>query len=303
MEGAGLGSSDHVLRDLYCVANGGEQSDGEMPLLAWQQGRASFPEGFSDESGDCPAEPVTSEREDLQTEIGREVVVEEFQLDAASEEARWQQFRSEFTDILQSSEHCMEEEEAHPSSAEEDARAMRQQLLIDTITAMHSAAGKQTESKQDQELPETQSTENCSGVSGVGCVNPAVMGVLPSSTNAQFHGQRDLLSLNRLETIHESELDRMLEQVESEIQSRAVRGESPILEGTGLEGAPPTLPVEHTGAESGNALLMKELEQLNRKQSKLAVSVGTSTILDATTVQRGMLQYIEKCYRSSRKCT
>lgn len=294
---------DHVLPDLHSVSMGGKQSDdgGTLPL-AWQKGSASIPEGFSDESGSGQGEIVISEREGLLTEISDEVVVEEFQLDAASEEAKWQQFKSEFTDILQSSEHHMEEEEAQRSRQEEGARAMRQQLLIDAITAMHSAAGRQTESKQNQEHLETQSTENHSDMSGVVHVKPSGTGVLPASTNAQPHRQRDILSISRLETICESDLDRMLEQVESEAQSRAARGESPIVQRNRQEGAPPTLPIVHTSSESGNALLMKELEELNQKQLGVTVSVGTSTFSDTTTAQQGILQYIIKCTKSGRKC-
>lgn len=298
LEGVGL---DHVLPDLHSVSMGGKQSDdgGTLPL-AWQKGSASIPEGFSDESGSGQGEIVISEREGLLTEISEEVVVEEFQLDAASEEAKWQQFKSEFTDILQGSEHHMEEEEAQQSRQEEGARAMRQQLLIDAITAMHSAAGRQTESKQNLEHLETQSAENHSDMSGV--AKPSGTGVLPASTNSQPHRQRDILSISRLETICESDLDRMLEQVESEAQSRAARGESPIVQHNRQEGAPPTVPIVHTSSESGNALLMKELEELNQKQLEVTVSVGTSTFSDTTTAQQGILQCIIKCTKSGRKC-
>lgn len=300
LEGVGL---DHVLPDMHSVSTGSKQSDdGGIPPLAWQEGSASIPEGFSNESGGGQGEIVISEREGLLTDFSGEVVVEEFQVDAATEEAKWQQFKSEFTDILQSSEHHMEEEEAQRSRQEEGARAMRQQLLIDAITAMHSAAGRQTESKQNQEHLETQSTENHSDMNGVVHVKPSGTGVLPASTNAQPHRQRDILSISRLETICESDLDRMLEQVESEAQSRAARGESPIVQRNRQKGAPPTLPIVHTSAESGNALLMKGLEELNQKQLEVTVSVGTSTFSDTTTTQRGILQYIIKCNKSGRKC-
>ena len=225
------------------------------------------------------------------------------------EETQWEQFKSEFTDTLESSEQHIEEETRLGTQGAEDVRCLRQQLLIDAITALHSeieenqagthSATERVEAEQIQESPESCSTVNThlGGVASRATISDMTrLSSYPSTSNDVLSlRQTGILSLGRLETIHESKLDRMLELVEGGTQPEAVWGESPIVDSRGQGRNVPHPPlVWETNGETGNEVLMKELEQLSKKQSKQTVSTGTSTSTDTEDTQRGRYTVISE---------
>ena len=250
-----------------------------------------------------PEGAVTSKREDV-----TEVCAAKVQPCSEETELEWEQFKSEFTDTLESSEQHIEEEKTRlGTQVADDVRCLRQQLLIDAITALHSAtpgeekqaavlfATDQTEAEQIQEFPESWSTVDAH-------LRGSEAGNIPVSDTSAFSSymstscdvlsprQTGFLSLGRLETIHESKIDRMLELVESGTQPEALWGKSPNIDGGVQERDLPHLPlVWEMNAETGSEVLMKKLEQLSEKQSKQMVSTGTSTSTDATNARQGIL--------------
>ena len=223
----------------------------------------------------------------------------EIQPDPCGEEMKWEQFKSEFTDTLESSEQHIEEETRLGTQGAEDVRSLRQQLLIDAITALHSetegnqagthSATEHVKAEQIQESPESRSTVDNHSEEGVASKDMTRLSSYPSGSNdALSLRQTGILSLRRLETIHESKLDRMLELVESGTQPEAVQGESPIVDSRGQGRNVPHPPlVWDTNGETGSEVLMKELEQLSKEQSKQTVSTATSTSTDTKDTQRG----------------
>ena len=233
----------------------------------------------------------------------------EIRPDPCSEETQWEQFKSEFTYTLESSEQHIEEETRLSTQGAEDVRCLRQQLLIDAITALHTDTGENqavthsaTEQVEAEEIQE--STESCStvnthlgGVASRATISDMTRLSSFTSTSSDVLSLRQtgILSLGRLETIHESKLDRMLELVEGGTQPEAVRGESPIVDSRGQGRNVPHPPlVWDTNGETGNEVLMKELEQLSKKQSKQTVSTGTSTSTDTEDTQRGRYTVISE---------
>ena len=262
-----------------------------------------------------PEGAVTSKREDV-----TEVCAAEVQPCSEETELEWEQFKSEFTDTLESSEqHIKEEETVLGTQVADDVRCLRQQLLIDAITALHSATPgeekqpavhsvtpgeeqaavlsvtDQMEAEQIQEFPESWSTVDAHlRGSDAGNVPVSDTSALSSYTSTSSDvlspRQTGFLSLGRLETIHESKIDRMLELVESGTQPEALWEKSPDIDGGVQERDLPHLPlVWEMNAETGSEVLMKELEKLSEKQSKQTVSTGTSTSTDATNTQQGIL--------------
>ena len=296
LEEVGFTSNDQVLCDVYTVATGGcEQSDGSgVESLAQRNGSS-----FLDEGG-----AVTSKRKDI-----AEMYAAEIQPDPCGEETQWEQFKSEFTDTLESSEQHIEEETRLGTQGAQDVRCLRQQLLIDAITALHSetvgeenqaATHSATGAEQIQESPESWSTVDThlgEGAASIATISDMThLSSYPSnSSDALSLRQTAVLSLGRLETIHESKLDRMLELVESGTQPEAVRGESPIngSRGQGRKQPHPPL-VWDTNGETDSEVLMKELEQLSQKQSKQTVSTGTSTCTDTRDTQQGRYTIISE---------
>ena len=284
-DGSGVGFNDQVLCDVYTVATGGCDGSGVEPLA--QRDGPFLEEG----------EAVTSKRTDI-----AEMCAGKIQPDPCGEETQWEQFKSEFTDTLESSEQHIEEETHPGTQGEEGVRCLRQQLLIDAITALHSetagekqagthSATEQMGAEQIQESPESWSTvDNHSGEGAASNGTISDMSHLSSypSTSSDLLSLRQtgVLSLGRLETIHESKLDRMLELVESGTQPDAVWEKSPIVGSRGQGRNQPPLVWEADG-DSGSEVLMKELEQLSENQSKQTVSTGTSTSTDARDIQQG----------------
>ena len=259
-----------------------------------------------------PEGAVTSKRDVT------EVCAAEVQPCSEETELEWEQFKSEFTDTLESSEqHIKEEETRLGTQVADDVRCLRQQLLIDAITALHLAtpgeekqaavhsATDQTEAEQIQEFPESWSTVDAHlRGSDAGNVpvsdTSAVSSYMSTSCDMLSPRQTGFLSLGRLETIHESKIDRMLELVESGTQPEALWGKSPNIDGGVQERDLPHLPlVWEMNAETGSEVLMKDLEQLSEKQSKQMVSTGTSTSTDATNTRQGILSSLGnklKCF-------
>ena len=289
LEEVGLSRNDLVLRDV-CTAATAQSDGGRVESLAQPEESP-----FSDEGKRESA--VTSKREDV-----TEVCAAEVQ--PCSEE-EWEQFKSEFTDTLERSEqHIKEEEISLGTQGADDVRCLRQQLLIDAITALHSttpgeekqtsvhSATDQTEAEQIQEFPESWSTVDAhlgGSVAGNAPVSDtsALSSYTSTSSDVLSPRQTGFLSLGRLETIHESKIDRMLELVESGTQLEALWGKSPDVDGGVQERNLPL--VWETNAETGSEVLMKELKKLSEKQSKQTVSTGTSTSTDAADIRQGIL--------------
>ena len=300
LEEVGLSRNDLVLRDV-CTAATAQSDGGRVESLAQPEESP-----FSDEGKRESA--VTSKREDV-----TEVCAAEVQ--PCSEE-EWEQFKSEFTDTLENSEqHIKKEETRLGTQGADDVRCLRQQLLIDAITAFHSATPReekqaavhsatpgeakqaavlsdQTEAEQIQEFPESWSTVDAhlgGSVAGNAPVSDtsALSSYTSTSSDVLSPRQTGFLSLGRLETIHESKIDRMLELVESGTQLEALWGKSPDVDGGVQERSLPL--VWETNAETGSEVLMKELKKLSEKQSKQTVSTGTSTSTDAADIRQGIL--------------
>ena len=266
---------------------------------------------FSDE--EKPEGDFTSKREDV-----TEVCAAEVQPCSEETELEWEQFKSEFKNTLESSEqHIKEEETVLGTQVADDVRCLRQQLLIDAITALHSATPgeekqaavlsvtDQMEAEQIQEFPESWSTVDAHlRGSDAGNVpvsdTSAVSSYMSTSCDMLSPRQTGFLSLGRLETIHESKIDRMLELVESGTQPEALWEKSPDIDGGVQERDLPHLPlVWEMNAETGSEVLMKKLKKLSEKQSKQMVSTGTSTSTDATNTRQGILSSLGnklKCF-------
>ena len=290
LEEVGLSRNDLVLHDVCTAATA--QFDGCGVESLAQPEESPFPDEGKPEGA------VTSKREDV-----TEVCAAEVQ--PCSEETEWEQFKSEFTDTLERSEqHIKEEEISLGTQGADDVRCLRQQLLIDAITAFHSAtpgeekqtfvhsATDQTEAEQIQEFPESWSTVDAhlgGSVAGNAPVSDtsALSSYTSTSSDVLSPRQTGFLSLGRLETIHESKIDRMLELVESGTQLEALWGKSPDVDGGVQERNLPL--VWETNAETGSEVLMKELKKLSEKQSKQTVSTGTSTSTDAADIRQGIL--------------
>ena len=158
-----------------------------------------------------------------------------------SAEQEWLKFKSEFTDTLVDSEQQIVKEESQlDGSGGLLGDSLREKLLINAITAMHSSrtdsnqvpneqASHTTSTLSTKDDTKTANPQNCSSfVSSLGCSDGyEATDQLTSSSSADSDEQevfddsvpvapaspstrqKGLLSFNKLETIQEAELDRL----------------------------------------------------------------------------------------------
>ena len=149
----------------------------------------------------------------------------------------WDQFKSEFTESLQESEDRIVSEQH--GGGELPIDTVKQQLLVDAILAMHA---------------DTQGDTHQGGTGVSGLVNVTGSSEGPRSPSKL---RRSLLSMSTLETIHEAELDRLLE---SDVQ---------VLSGTHTPGGDPPPPAPKLVWEKEDTgQLMKDLELLSKTEAK-----------------------------------
>ena len=154
--------------------------------------------------------------------------------------------KSAFFDVLQMSEQELEEDQNKESQHKE---SLRQQMVINAITSMHSSV-KPTDTDQEEATTDTS-------------VTPVPVATSPTADAdiilvSPMQKSKTLLSVIKLETIHESELDKVLESMESE---------EPVAPERKSEGPPPPK-IAWASVPTNNDTLMKQLEQLSHDQSK-----------------------------------
>lgn len=155
--------------------------------------------------------------------------------------SNWDRFKSEFSESLQESE-----ERLASGNIKGPIEDLKQQLLLNAILSMHddTSNSKHHESTVNSDPVESE---------------------MPKSPSKL---RRSLLSINSLETIHESELDRLLESDSLVLMdSRAADSVEESLV------TPPKLVWERE--DTGE--LMKELEKLSKSEAKETRSIGLRT--------------------------
>lgn len=156
----------------------------------------------------------------------------------SSKETDWCKFKSEFSEMLQASEEKIVSDDGNIP-----VHDFKQQLLLNAILSMHSDTGAHQESLEDatisSETPES-----------------------PSKL------RRRLLSMNSLETIHEYELDKLLESdtLSSDSQPTVAIGDGQLV-------APPALRLVWEKEDTGQ--LMKELEKFTKTKTAEATQSGS----------------------------
>lgn len=180
-------------------------------------------------------------------ESEREKPVEHAQVD-------WNKFKEEFSAMLQTSQEkiAMDSNEMTDDLSKE---AIHEQLLINAISMLHSS--------EQEGTPVSQPSFNS--------FNSAMLRVGELSPLRQ---RKRLLSQGTLETIHESEIDKVLEMADVPNQ-QGDENQNPPTE------APPLPKFVWDSEDNGDASLMKELEQLSLSQSAESSTVD----LTATHVQ------------------
>ena len=193
-----------------------------------------------------------------------------------SKENSWNDFKTEFSDVLKVSEEKIASGEIHlqqkPTTASNDAK---HDFLIEMIKAIH-------DSREPPSLDEVGSVEN---LKQGGAVDQSLAGEsVPSkpSQSSPTRPRKQLLSLSTLETIHESDLDRLLETVESAIADGSQSfGHDEVFNLTDSDTMSPASPhpklwgmKDSSSSDSANEDLMKQLQQLSLSQSKGAKVVG-----------------------------
>ncbi len=143
----------------------------------------------------------------------------------SSKEIDWCKFKSEFSESLQASEEKIVSEDGNIP-----VHDFKQQLLLNAILSMHSDTGAHQESLEDATI----SVE---------------------TPKSPLKLRRRLLSMNSLETIHENELDKLLES-----DTLLSHSQPTVAIGDGQLVAPPALRLVWEKEDTGQ--LMKELEKL-----------------------------------------
>ena len=148
---------------------------------------------------------------------------------------------------------------------------MRHDLIIEMITSLHDArecatkAGGLVESKQDN---------------------------LAHKQNSPTRPRRQLLSLSTLETIHEAEIDRLLESMENSAPEPVQNGNDP----SGSE-AMSALPPKEWGIqeETSNDQLLEQLHQLSLRQANGRKGYGDRMVSSAQTANglQGAHQHLQ----------
>lgn len=189
-----------------------------------------------------------------------------------SKENSWNDFKTEFSDILKVSEEKIESGEIHiqqkPATNASDAR---QDFLIEMIKAIHDS--REPPSLEEDENGTTDTVEV-----GKGQQPPAGESGAASkpSQSSPTKPRKQLLSLSTLETIHESDLDRLLESVDSAISDGNTQffDNDEIFNLTDSDVTSPTSPppkswgIKDSSSDSASEDLMKQLQQLSVSQSR-----------------------------------
>lgn len=157
-------------------------------------------------------------------------------------EIDWLKFKSDFTNLLQASETKL-------ASGQIDERGipldLKQQLLVDAIVAVHS----------EQDMPQAEQ-----GSPSTGCLEHNDRGHTRSleCSNSPSRMRKGILSLSALETIHETELDRVLEAMPDLTMCHAPASNQTANEAVTMDKPRPKLVWDKEDTDT----LMGELEQL-----------------------------------------
>ena len=187
--------------------------------------------------------------------------------------ADWSKFKREFTESLQTSEKKMSSEQ--PPEAVTSPSAIRQQLLIDAITSLHSSRQSHL-SHEHNEPPSSRlavQAENDSthvhvhvGEELSSAGSEKAKSAHEQQEQMSLSSQKGLLSLKAFETIHESSLDHVLKDIDVSLRGSSDESSLPA-----SDPSPPppklawsTSTCKDKGGE-GEAL-MKELERLSIAQ-------------------------------------
>lgn len=215
--------------------------------------------------------------------------------DSGLEDTDWAKFKTDFAEKLRMSENKINHSEVPPEAfATSSATAIRQQLLIDAITTLHSS-GRSYQADEghkghlgiDDSRPKhslfAKQKDNDSRIGEVDKIDLTGSSAMSEhSTNQQKLpsqlSQKSLLSLDVFENIHESSLDHFLENVDNIVLDSATERnhnaeESSTSRSRGAAPPPPSkLAWSSASVDSGNETLMEELEHLSSTQSSKTTS-------------------------------
>ena len=196
----------------------------------------------------------------------REVIAEHVEVD-------WNKFKEEFSATLQTSQEKLSMEQSNEVHVADDLsrKAVHEQLLINAIAMMHSTA------EQEEQMDPSASSQSFS-VSGSSVTHK--LGEL-----SPLRQRKRLLSQGTLETIHESEIDKVLDMADVPYQQDYDTKENrkPPIEG------PPLPKFVWDNEDKSEDDLMKELEQLSFSQTRESSSVGGHNDVISSYIQ-GMLR-------------
>lgn len=189
----------------------------------------------------------------------------------------WNDFKTEFDDVFRESEEKIASSQldpvtsvAAPTPQPLGVADMRHDLIIEMITSLHDSqqcAGEVEGKTLKQALPSSSPLDSATAP----LIHPQSSPTRPP---------KQLLSLGTLETIHESEIDRLLESVDNTTVSRLQRHprigtDSDFCSLTDSDTASPSSPhpkgawgmLEGSTSDSGNDELMKQLFHLSLTQA------------------------------------
>lgn len=192
----------------------------------------------------------------------------------------WSEFKSEFSNVLRMSEDKVESDQFRDWEVEPVAD-LRRDIFIEMITALHDSRTSSIDSGEETGLPGE-------GVAELSPTEEGVFSKLTTSQSSPTRPRRQLLSLSTLETIHEAEIDRMLEAVENadpeELLHVGTESSLTDSDAAASRSSPQKLVwgmKESPG--SSNEELMEQLEQLSLAQSNGHAGFGDSMLSSGST--------------------
>ena len=229
--------------------------------------------------------------------------------DSGMEDTDWTKFKMEFSEKLQNSEDKVNSRQ--PPDDHVTSTNLRQQLLIDAITSLHSSRqGQQRDESDDQEsLRFSTQSKNDSNIRAlIASGDVKHQQALVSLSNAESivkntrngtdlseipdegqiecvmmspSSQKSLLTLEAFDSIHEESLDHALMNIDATCSNstRTSSGGSGLDLSSDKDPAPPREPKLAWSApqDGGNETLMKELEQLSLAQKSNEVTSTASS--------------------------
>lgn len=185
-----------------------------------------------------------------------------------SKSRSWDDFKREFDEAFQTSEAKVLSGQFSSSDLPNSAD------LLNSSTSMHSAT---TDIRHELIIEMITSLHDSREAAAATCKHDQSSKIVPPpAKHSPTRSRKQLLSMSTLETIHESEIDRLLESIESSGSNQHRRSDSDFFSLTDSDTASPSSPHvirgewglhESSSPDNGNDELMKELLQLSIKQA------------------------------------